>query len=129
MDMAFKYGQMVQNMKDFGFKIWLQDMVVLFLLTEICIRAIGSMIKHMVRVIITMLKEPCIKEGGLKINKKVMAEKNGPMVVSTKVNTSEERNMEKVYFNGQMEPNIMENGKTIKCMVMVNLNGQMVVFI
>ena len=70
-----------------------------------------------------MLKVPCTKEDGLKINKKDKAVKNGLMEVSIKVNISEVRNMAKVYFSGLMVPNIVDNGKIIRCMAEASSNG------
>ena len=75
-----------------------------------------------------MLKVLLIKEDGMKINKKAKVKRSGQMVHFITENTSEERNMEEVFFNGQMEQNLMETGKIIKCTDLVLLSGQMVEF-
>lgn len=72
-----------------------------------------------------MPKGQLTKEVGMKINKKEGAEKNGRIVLITKENITEARNMEMEYFNGLMEPSIMDNGKIIKCTAQVNSNGPM----
>ena len=87
------------------------------------------MIRLMGMEIITMLKELLIKEVGMKINRREKGEKNGLMVLTTKVSITEARSTDSEYSNGLMEPNIMDSGRTIKCMGQESLNGQMEGFI
>jgi hypothetical protein len=127
--MAFKYGQMVLNMKDSGTMIWLEALADLYSLMVIFILEIGQMIRHMELESTFMLKEQLIKEDGTKISKKDKVEKNGQTVLSMKVSISEEKNTEMEYLSGLMEQNIMENGVIIKCMDMESSTGLMVEFI
>ena len=127
--MAFKYGQMVRNMRVFGKLIWQKVLEDSFLPTEMFTKETGLTTKHMVRENTSMLKVPPTKEVGTKISKKDKAERSGQMDHTMKVRISEVRSMGKASFSGQMEQNIMDNGKITKCMDRENSNGQMVVLI
>jgi hypothetical protein len=83
----------------------------------------GSMIKLMEMEIIITLKVQLTKVAGMKINKKEGAEKNGRIVLITKENITEAKNMEVEYFNGPTGPSITANGKTTKCTGRGSLNG------
>ena len=124
--MAFKYGQMVQNMKDSGKLIWLKVLEDSFWLMEMFTKEIGLMIKRMERVSTFMPKELLTKVAGLKTSKKAQEEKSGQMAHTTKELTSKERSMDKASFSGLTEPSIMDSGKTTKCTDQENSNGLMV---
>jgi hypothetical protein len=96
---------------------------------EMFFKEIGLTIRHMEMEIIIMLKEQLIKEVGMKISKKEKEEKNGQMDHIMRENISEAKNMDLVFFNGQMGQNIMVNGKIIRCMGQESSNGLTVEFI
>ena len=61
---AFKYGQMVQNIKDFGKMIKLKGGVGLFTAMEMYMKDNGKMIKRMVEEFIFISQERHIKVTG-----------------------------------------------------------------
>ena len=54
MDLEFKHGRMVQDMKEIGKTIKLVEMVSLLMLTEMSIKGSGKMIKQMVMEFLCM---------------------------------------------------------------------------
>lgn len=96
MEQVHKNGLMAQNMKDTGRKTKQTDKVNLFMLTAMFMKANGSMIKLMEKVLTPTPMVLITMATGLMISSTAMVWKAGPMVPSMKETTSMERRKEKV---------------------------------
>ena len=113
--MGCRYGRTAANMKAFGKKTWPTATADLFWQMAMFLKATGLMIRLMVLVTTFMLRELLIKDNGLKINRKAMAERSGLMAVITRANMFVEKSMAGACSSGLMGQNITDYGKIIKC--------------
>ena len=85
MDLVCIYGQIKQNMKDFGRMIKLMEKEHFIILMETFLKGIGLMIKRVGMVCILTLMEQNMKENEKMINKMAMELKFGLMDRNLKV--------------------------------------------
>ena len=96
MEQVHKNGPMAQNMKDTGRKTKQTDKVNLFMRTVMFMKANGSMIKLMEKVLTPMLMVHTTMATGSMISSTATVWRAGPMVPNMKETTSMERRKEKV---------------------------------
>jgi hypothetical protein len=83
MEEVSKFGQMVQDMMDFGNMILLKDMVVLFMLRVMSMKDNGKMIKQMALEFILITTEIDTLVTGKRTNNTARVLKCGPMTQNT----------------------------------------------
>ena len=99
MDVAFKFGLMVQGMKVCGKTIKQTVTGHLFMQTATFMKGCGSTIKLMVMVLTNMQTEQLILENGSKTNNMVKALRLGQIMQDMMVCTKMERKMEWEHFH------------------------------
>ena len=85
MEEVFKYGQMVQDMMDFGEMEWLMALVASFMLKVMFMKVNGLKIKQMAMVCILISMVADMKVNGFRINSMVLELNNGLMERNMKV--------------------------------------------
>jgi len=112
--MEFKYGQMVQNIKEIGNIIKLEVKENLNMLMEIFMKDNGNKIKQMDMEFISILMELNIKEIGKMIFRKDLENKHGLMEQNIKDNIYKGKKMVKENMFGRIFHNIQAIGNKIK---------------
>lgn len=90
MEEVFKFGQMDQDMMDFGEMEWLMALVVSFMLKVMYMKVNGLRIKQMVMVYILISMVADTKVNGSRINSMVLELNNGLMEQNMKVSMNME---------------------------------------
>ena len=110
MDMEFKYGKMVQNMREIGDLIRLVDMVNSGMLMEMFSRENGLTIKLMDMEFMFIRMELDTRESGKMICNMGRVKRYGLIIQCMKVITMKVKNMVKVCIFGKTDQATMEIG-------------------
>ena len=114
--MEFKYGPMVQGMRDSGRGIKLMVKEPSGMSMEMCLKANGEKIRLMVMVYILIVMELNMKGTGKTTYSMDLVLNSGLTIQSMREITLWGRSMAKAHTNGVMGLNILESGKKIKFM-------------
>lgn len=123
---AFRFGKMVLGMMATGKMTWLTEKEDSFILMEMLMKVIGTMIRPMDEVLISIWMVQYTLEIGKKTNNMGMELRHGLMVQSMKEIMNMVKNMELAPSNMRMDHCTLVNSITIKFMARESTHGSMV---
>lgn len=123
MDMVFKFGQTVRNMKGIGKIIKLMVKASFGMCTEINMKEHGKEIKPTAMENILIATEPLMKVTGEMICNMATELNFGTTIQNMRAIIKEEKSMVKVHTHGRMAHNILERGTKIEFMETENTLG------